>query len=157
LPAALLRVRRGVHEIITTIVMNRIVEGIIPFALVTLLGENGLRTADAKPAALLPRLDRVVPSLAGSAVSVAFPLACGVAFAVDAVVRRTKPGREIRWIGQNAEACRAEGIDVAGRLVLAMLASGALSGLVMTATVLGYKGYDEIGLGAGAGFTGIAV
>jgi simple sugar transport system permease protein len=38
-----------------------------------------------------------------------------------------------------------------------MLLSGALAGLVMMATVIGYKGYAELGLGAGAGFTGIAV
>ena len=63
----------------------------------------------------------------------------------------------MRWIGKNAEACRAEGIPVPRRLVQAMLLSGALAGLAMTATVLGYKGYYELGLGAGAGFTGIAV
>src|SRR6185436_2844942 len=62
-----------------------------------------------------------------------------------------------RWVGSNAEACRAEGIDVGRRLVQAMLLSGALAGGAMTATVLGYKGYYELGLGAGAGFTGIAV
>ena len=63
----------------------------------------------------------------------------------------------MRWIGINAAACRAEGIDVPRRLVQAMLLSGAVAGAAMTATVLGYKGYYELGLGAGAGFTGIAV
>jgi simple sugar transport system permease protein len=38
-----------------------------------------------------------------------------------------------------------------------MLLSGALAGAAMTATVLGYKGYYELGLGSGAGFAGIAV
>ena len=38
-----------------------------------------------------------------------------------------------------------------------MVLSGALAGLTVTATVLGYKGYFEIGLGSGVGFTGIAV
>ena len=63
----------------------------------------------------------------------------------------------MRWIGINAAACRAEGIDVPRRLVQAMLLSGAVAGAVMMGTVLGYKGYYELGLGAGAGFTGIAV
>ena len=63
----------------------------------------------------------------------------------------------MRWIGINAAACRAEGIDVPRRLVQAMLLSGAIAGAAMMATVLGYKGYYELGLGAGAGFTGIAV
>jgi general nucleoside transport system permease protein len=79
------------------------------------------------------------------------------AFAVDAALRRTRAGREMRWTGQNADACRAEGVDVPRRRIQAMLLSGALAGAAMTATVLGYKGYYELGLGAGAGFTGIAV
>ncbi len=35
--------------------------------------------------------------------------------------------------------------------------SGAVAGLASVAPVLGYKGYFESGLGAGAGFGGIAV
>ena len=154
---ALMRARLGVHEIISTIMLNRIVDGVVPFALVTLLGASSLRTADLIPGASLPKLERAVPALAGSAASVAFPLAVMAAFGVHAWLRRTRAGREMRWTGQNAEACRAEGIDVPRRLVQAMLLSGALAGLAMSATVLGYKGYYELGLGTGAGFTGIAV
>jgi general nucleoside transport system permease protein len=154
---ALMRARLGVHEIISTIMMNRLVDGILPFALVSLLGASSLRTGDAAPGALVPKLERGLSSLSGSAASAAFPLAVGVAFAVDAWLRRSRAGREIGWVGSNAEACRAEGVPVARRLVQAMLVSGAVAGLVMTATVLGYKGYYELGLGSGAGFTGIAV
>lgn len=154
---ALMRARLGVHEIISTIMLNRIVDGLVPFALVAILGASSLRTADLVHGASLPKLDAAVPALAGSAASLAFPLAVAFAFALDAALRRTRAGREMRWTGQNAEACRAEGIDVPRRLVQAMLLSGALAGLAMSATVLGYKGYYELGLGAGAGFTGIAV
>ena len=38
-----------------------------------------------------------------------------------------------------------------------MVLSGAIAGLGSLAPVLGYKGYYESGLGAGAGFGGIAV
>ena len=153
----LMRARLGVHEIISTIMVNRIADGIVPFALVTLLGATSLRTADLVAGASLPKLERALPAFAGSAASVAFPLAIAVAFGVEALLRRTRAGREMRWTGQNAEACRAEGIDVPRRQVQAMLLSGALAGGAMTATVLGYKGYFELGLGTGAGFTGIAV
>jgi simple sugar transport system permease protein len=157
LAPAVMRARLGVHEIISTIMLNRIVDGLVPFALVSLLGATSLRTADLAPGASLTKLDRFIPALRGSAASVAFPLAVGAAFAVDALLRRTRAGREMRWTGQSAEACRAEGIDVPRRLVQAMLLSGALAGLATTATVLGYKGYYELGLGSGAGFAGIAV
>jgi simple sugar transport system permease protein len=157
LAPALMRARLGVHEIISTIMLNSIVDGLVPFSLVTLLGATSLRTADLAPGASMPKLDRAIPALTGSAASVAFPLAVAAAFAVDAFLRRTRAGREMRWTGMSPEACRAEGIDVPRRLVQAMLLSGALAGLSMSATVLGYKGYYELGLGSGAGFTGIAV
>ncbi|MFO0763000.1 MAG: ABC transporter permease [Byssovorax sp.] len=154
---ALMKARLGVHEIISTIMLNRIVDTLLPFVLVAVLGATALRTADVVPGAALPRLDRLFPSLAGSAAGAAFPIAVALAFAADAWLKRSRAGREMRWTGQNAEACRAEGVDTRRRLVEAMLLSGAIAGLSMLATVLGYKGYFELGLGAGAGFTGIAV
>jgi simple sugar transport system permease protein len=96
-------------------------------------------------------------SLRGSAASLAFPLAVVAAFALRELLLRTNAGREMRWVGLNADACRAEGVDVHRRQLQAMLLSGALAGCASTATVLGYKGYFELGLGAGAGFSGIAV
>lgn len=154
---AILRVRRGVHEIITAIMVNRIVDAILPWSLATVLGSSSLRTADIPPGAALPRLDRVFPSLSGSAASFAFPLAVIAVFVVMELLRRTRVGREIRWVGLRAEACHAEGIAVERRLLLAMLLSGAVAALAISSTALGYKGYYELGLGAGAGWSGIAV
>ncbi|HVY46716.1 MAG TPA: ABC transporter permease, partial [Minicystis sp.] len=132
-------------------------DGVLPFAFVTLLGATNLRTVDVAAGAKLPKLGDVPGPFAGTAASLAFPFAVAVAFGAFFWLERAKVGREIGWIGKNPAACRAEGIPVARRLVQAMLVSGALAGLVMGATVLGYKGYDELGLGAGAGFTGVAV
>ncbi len=156
-PPAIMRARLGVHEVISGIMMNRIVEVLVPFTLATLLGASSLRTADVQPSAVLPRLDRAFPSLSGSAASLAFPLAMAAVIALHFWLQRSRGGRELGWVGQSAEACRAEGIDVRRRLTQAMLLSGAFAGLGMSATVLGYKGYFEIGLGSGAGFAGVAV
>jgi simple sugar transport system permease protein len=157
LPPAVMRARLGVHEIITGIMMNRVVEVIVPWALTVVVGSSSLRTADVAPGAAMMRLDRVAPALSGSAASAAFPLAVAIVFATHALLARTRAGREMRFIGLNAEASRAEGVAVPRRLAQAMLLSGALAGLGMASTVLGYKGYYELGLGAGAGFSGIAV
>jgi general nucleoside transport system permease protein len=154
---ALMRARLGVHEIISGIMTNRIAEVLLPWMLGIVLASTTLRTADVVAGAALPRLDRFISPLRGSAASLAFPLAVAVAYAVHAWAARSRAGREIAWIGQGAEACRAEGIDVRRRIVQAMLLSGAVAGLAMAGTVLGYKGYFELGLGAGAGFSGIAV
>jgi simple sugar transport system permease protein len=52
---------------------------------------------------------------------------------------------------------RAEKVNVRGRVEQALVFSGAIAGAASAATVLGYKGYFEEGLGAGAGFGGLAV
>jgi general nucleoside transport system permease protein len=153
LPPALMRARLGVHEIISGIMMNRIVEVLLPWVLGAVLVSATLRTPDILPSAAMPRLERAH----GSAVSLAFVLAVATAFGVHWALVKSRAGREMRWVGLGPEACRAEGVDVPRRVLGAMLLSGAIAALAMSGTVLGYKGYYELGLGAGAGVTGNVV
>jgi len=155
---AWLRVRFGAHEVVSTIMMNRIADALVAFLLAAGLALPGsMRTADASPGARLPRLDLVFPAFRGSAVSFATLVALGTAALVTWSFRRTRMGREIVLVGMNTEACRAERVPVRRRLAQALIASGGLAGLASAGTVLGYKGYFEVGLGVGAGFGGIAV
>jgi general nucleoside transport system permease protein len=155
--AGVMRARLGVHEIISGIMLNRSADVLLPWVLAMGLGVSGVRTADVPAGARLPSLDRWFESLSGSAVSVAFPLAVILTWAAYRWLEASRVGREMRWVGLNAEACEAHGVPVARRRVQAMLLSGAIAGLVIAPSVLGYKGYFELGLGAGAGFSGIAV
>lgn len=155
--AGWMRARLGVHEIISTIMLNRCADVVLPWVLVVLLGAAQLRSADVVEGARLSPLGIWFDALRGSAVSTAFPLAIAITFGVYAWLRRSRAGREMRWVGMSAEVCEARGIDVPRRQVQAMLLSGALAAAAVTGTVLGYKGYFELGLGAGAGFSGIAV
>jgi ABC-type uncharacterized transport system permease subunit len=155
---AWLRVRFGAHEVVSTIMMNRIADALVAWLLASGLALRGsLRTADAAPGARLPRLDVLFPAFRGSAVSFALVVAVLGAASAAWAARRTRIGREIALVGGNARACEAEHIPVRRRLAQAFVVSGALAGLASTGTVLGYKGYFEVGLGAGAGFGGLAV
>jgi simple sugar transport system permease protein len=156
---ALLRARYGAHEVISTIMMNRIADAAIAAALAGGLAVPGtVRTPDIVRGARLPRLDELgAASLHGSAVSLALLLALAVAGLVAAWLVRSRVGQEIVQVGLAPAPCAAERIPVASRLGTALLLSGAVAGLAATAPVLGYKGYYESGLGAGAGFGGIAV
>jgi simple sugar transport system permease protein len=156
---AVLRARYGAHEVISTIMMNRIADALVGLGLVAGLAVPGtVRTPDVVAGARLPRLESLgMPSLHGSAVSLALPLALGVSLVTAAWLSRTRVGREIVLVGMSPTACAAERIPVARRIGAAMLLSGAVAGLASLAPVLGYKGYFESGLGAGAGFGGIAV
>jgi simple sugar transport system permease protein len=92
-----------------------------------------------------------------SAASVALFVALAVAVLAMLWLSGTRAGRETILVGASPTACAASGIGVRKRLALALVASGAIAGLASSGTVLGYKGYFEGGLGAGAGFGGIAV
>jgi simple sugar transport system permease protein len=155
---AVLRVRYRGHEVISTIMMNRVADAAIGLLLAHFAMSGTVRTPDVVAGARLPRLESLgVGAFHGSAVSLAFPLALCVAAVVAAWLRRSRAGREVILVGLSPSACAAQGVPVGRRLATALVLSGAIAGLAAVAPVLGYKGYFESGLGAGAGFGGIAV
>jgi simple sugar transport system permease protein len=156
-PAAL-KVRFGAHEVISTIMMNRLADAAIGLALGAGIALPGtVQTPPLAKQLTLSKLEVFFPSLAGSSVSTAVVLAIAIGVGYVVIVRLSRWGREIAYVGWNPLACEKERIPVARRTVEALLASGAIAGLGSAATVLGAKGYFEQGLGAGAGFSGIAV
>lgn len=155
---AILRGRFGAHEVISTIMMNRIADGVVGFAIASLVGLPGsVRTADVVPGARVPRLDSAIRAMNGSAASFAFVVGVALAIVVFWAYPRTRLTREIGLIGKNARAMEVEKVPVRRRLEQALVLSGAIAGAASLGTVLGYKGYFEEGLGAGAGFGGVAV
>ncbi len=155
--AAWLRVAFGAHEVITTILLNRLADALIPLALAHGLGDGGVRTGDVAHAATIPRLSTLTHALAGSAASLAVVLAVLTPALLDRWERRSIAGRELGLVGPSPDACRAAGVPVARRLFAALTLSGALAGLTACGVVLGYKGHYELGMTAGTGFAGIAV
>jgi simple sugar transport system permease protein len=155
---ALLKGRFGAHEVISTIMMNRIAEGAVGLVIASGVALTGtVRTADVVSGARMPKLEAVFSAFRGSAASFAVVLAALATVFVMIGHGRTRFGREIGLIGLNARAMEAEKVPVKRRLEQALVASGAIAGAASLGTVLGYKGYFEEGLGAGAGFGGVAV
>jgi simple sugar transport system permease protein len=148
--AGALRARFGAHEVITTIMLNFIAQ-----ALVLLAGREAFFLPETVHTA--PVAARLAPLGASTAASTAFFLALAAAVACHVFLFRLRPGFELRAFGASPLAAQAAGVSAGRTIVLAMGVSGALAGLVGAATVLGYKGYFEQGMGSGAGFMGIAV
>jgi ABC-type uncharacterized transport system permease subunit len=157
-PAALLRARLGIHEVISTIMLNRIAETVVATGLGAGLAVKGtVRTGELPLHARIPRFDTLFGSVRGTAASYAVLLALLCAVLLPWGFARTRVLREVALIGMNPVACAAERIPVGRRMVQVMLLSGGVAALASSATILGYKGHFESGLGAGAGFGGIAV
>ncbi len=73
------------------------------------------------------------------------------------IMARTKWGYEVKVIGENPEAARYSGIDLARNIVLVVLLSGALAGLAGMAEVAGISHRLQKGLTVGYGYTAIIV
>ncbi len=73
------------------------------------------------------------------------------------VLNRTRWGFEIKIIGHNKSAARYLGINLARNIVLALLLSGALSGLAGACEVAAISRRLQQGLSIGYGYTAIIV
>jgi simple sugar transport system permease protein len=163
LPGAL-RAYLGVSEVITTIMMNFVAALTVSYLLAGLLKAPGA-IPQSPPVSALARLvtlaDLVGASgtqgLAATRLNLGFLLAIVVALALEYLLARTTLGFELRLVGANAEAARAQGVPVRRRMVQAMMISGALAGLGGAEQVLGVFGFLVKDFWIGLGFTGIAV
>jgi simple sugar transport system permease protein len=98
------------------------------------------------------RLPRIAPP---SPLSLAFPLAVGLALCVVAFTRATRTGAELRLLGKNPVFARASGLSPALG-AWAMAASGALAGIGGSFLVLGQAGRAVKSMTGGIGWNGLA-
>ena len=164
---AVLKVKRGINEVITTIMLNSIAVGVIAYLLREPfrdpeLGKNANPATRPLPeSAWFPGfadpfgwLGVGAPSReVGGFVVVAVVVGVAVAF----VLSRTRFGFDLRAAGRNATAAEASGVPSGRMTMQAMLMSGALAGLVGMPQVLGEDHAFSINFVAGLGFSGIAV
>ncbi|HKG95724.1 MAG TPA: ABC transporter permease, partial [Gemmatimonadaceae bacterium] len=159
---AWLRRRRGVLEVISTIMMNFVALYAVGW-LVRGPMQEPLRiypqSAELPAAARLPRLDALLPGVPpGTRLHAGFVLALLAAVALWWVLRSTATGFRVRAAGASPDAAASAGlIDVGRTTAVAFLASGALAGLAGAVEVAGvtYALYENIS--PGYGYTAIAV
>ena len=163
--AAMLRVERGVHEVLSTLMLNFVASGLVAWLLTTSIragddpaGATRVLPPSGRMPALNPLLERVgmhVP--AGSRLYGFVLVAIAVGLAYHLVTRRSRFGFELRAFGVNARAAEAAGIDGRRLTLAAMVVSGAIAGLVALPPLLGASFRYGSDLPTGLGFAGIAV
>ncbi|RKG53076.1 ABC transporter permease [Corallococcus sp. AB011P] len=157
--AGVLKLKRGVHEVISTIMLNWVAVSLVdnwlvigPLRAVAEGASSITGTAEILPSAQLPRL------LGDSSrLNLGFPLALAAALGVWVWLTRMRSGYETRAVGLTPEAARAAGIPTLWRAGGAMALAGALAGLAGAVLVLGTEGRYPGSLGAPYGFDGIAI
>lgn len=152
---AVLRLRFGVDEVVTTLLLNFIV-----LLIVGLMVEGVLKDPMAfgwpqsVPVAAGLRLPDLVPR---SRLHVGIVLAVVVVLLVWLVQARTVFGAETRAAGLNPRAAAFAGVPITATLVKVALLSGGLAGLAGAIEVLGPVGYVTTTMSPGFGYAGIVV
>jgi general nucleoside transport system permease protein len=157
--AGILKVTRGVSEVISTIMLNFIATAIVAYLLtadrLAIQVGNNLGTRPIPASGQVPG----IPLIPGSSepifgfLFVAALLGVGYWF----LLGRTRFGFDLKATGLSESAAVASGVSVRRMVVLAMLISGALAGLVGMPQLLGASYTYALDFPTGLGFTGIAI
>lgn len=152
---AVLKIRFGVDEVVTTLLLNFIVLLFVSMLLEGVLKDPmGLGWPQSRKvidAAELPRLVK------GRRLHWGFVLALASAVVTWVIMKKTALGYEMRAVGHNPEAARFAGIPVNRVLMKTALLSGGLAALAGFSEVAGLKGNLTLDLSPGFGYTGIVV
>ncbi|HSV66656.1 MAG TPA: ABC transporter permease [Mycobacteriales bacterium] len=155
--AAVLKVTRGVSEVISTIMLNAIAGGLVfyflsPERLGVQATSNQIRTELLPADSWFPNFALSDGTLYGF---VLVAIGCGAAYWV--LLNRTRFGFDLRATGLSESAAVASGVNVKRMVVASMLLSGGVAGLVGLPVLLSDTHYYGQDFPLGYGFTGIAI
>jgi len=157
--AAFLKVKRGVSEVISTIMLNAIATGVVSWLLVKVAArEAGSNTIATKTIPESSQLEGfpLIPG-ATNRVYTLILLAIVVGILYWFVLGKTRFGFDLRATGHSESAAVASGVNVPRMVVIAMIASGAIAGLVGMPLLFGQDHNYGTTFQAGLGFAGIAI
>ena len=151
----LLKIRLGVDEVVTTLLLN-----FIALLFVSMMLDGPMKDPMAmgwpQSVALDPvhEFSRLIER---SRVHSGLLLACALAVLIWVVQRFTTLGLQMRAVGANARAAAFAGLPVRRVVLVSALLSGALAGLAGVGEVAGRTGYVTLDMSPGYGYTGIVI
>jgi general nucleoside transport system permease protein len=151
--AALLKIRRGVPEVLSTILLNFLAVFLLGWLVTGPMQEGNAQYPQSEAIA---EASRLVP-VGATRLHAGFAIAVACAIALAWLLRRTRFGLLVRAIGANRPAARWAGVDIDMIALQAMLLSGGLAGAGGAVEVLGVTHRLFERFAAGYGYTAIAV
>ncbi|MDQ0992682.1 ABC transporter permease [Streptomyces sp. V3I7] len=156
--AGVLKITRGVSEVVATIMLNAIATSVIGY--VTLADVWGVQVGNNMTTGTMAESGWVPGINLGSDVGEIYGLVflavlLGVAYWV--VLNRTRFGFDLRATGASETAARASGVNAKRMVLTAMLISGAVAGLSGLPLLLGDTHTYSLSFPAGLGFTAIGI
>ncbi|GAA3243114.1 ABC transporter permease [Nonomuraea helvata] len=166
---AVMKVTRGVNEVIATIMLNYIAINLTsylvrgPFAGQRAAGQLTTTTPQLPESAMFPNLNflfdgfGLLPPTRGGGLWGFLIVAIVLGVVVWVLLERTRFGFNVKASGLNGPAALASGVNPKTMVIAAMVLSGAIAGLIGLPEILGDKGAFNSNFTAGLGFLGIAV
>ena len=124
--AAVLRLRIGIAESVTTLLMNYIALDVMYFLIYDRWKD---RAGSGQPATRPIGAGEHLPLWAGKRVHLGLLLALVSALIIYLLFRKTSWGFRLRVVGGNMEAAKRSGLNVSSLIISAMFVGGALAGL----------------------------
>lgn len=156
-----LKARFGVNEIITTLMLNYIAIYWVAFWVFGSWSERGFQMTPMFPrAAWLPRLTDYASffkPFSSMTVHLGFIFAVLAAAGVWYLLTRTRYGYEIRLIGDNPNAAKYAGVNIAAMTIFVFMLSGGLAGIAGMSEVTGVVHRLQDRVSPGYGFTAIII
>ncbi len=154
--AALLKAYKGIHEVISTIMLNYIALAVIQWLFESFFREEIEGNLNVKTS-ILPDSARI-PDIVDGRLNGMFLVALLVVAVFWVLVYRSRFGFRLRASGHNAAAASTAGISARHMIIISMLISGAIAGLVAMQSVLGEAfAYGPSATPIQYGFAGITV
>jgi general nucleoside transport system permease protein len=158
---AWLKVKTGAHEVVTTMMFAYIARTLSSLFIRLNGGDptaskHAYITDAVRESSWLLRFKSFMPD-ANYRLHIGILIAVLTALLVQHVLFRTRLGFEIRAVGLNSQAARAQGIPVGRIIMVTMLLSGGLAAFSGVTQVLGLDHKMFENLNAGYGWNGIAV
>jgi ABC-type uncharacterized transport system permease subunit len=156
-----LKARFQINEIITTLMLNYIAVYWNNFWIFNSWSDAGFQmTPTFDKSAWLPRLAdyaREFKAFSGITLHLGVIIALIATVIVWWILERSRWGYEIKLIGDNPNAARYAGLNIARNIVLVMMFSGALAGLAGMSEISGVVHRLQERISPGYGFSGIIV
>ena len=156
-----LKARYNVNEVISSLMLNYIAIAWNNYFIFGVWSEGGFQMSPMFPKnAWLPRLADFAeqsPFFRGLTSHLGFIFAILAAVVIWFILYRSRWGYEIRLIGDNPQAARYAGINIARNTILVMMLSGGLAGLAGMSEITGVVHRLQGAISPGYGFTGIII
>lgn len=155
---ALIKIKKGVSEVITTIMLNFVVLALLNYLLIDFFAvKSTVRTEKISDSMMIPKLSEYFTMFQGSSLNLTFFFAIILAVLTYYLIYKTSFGYKLRAVGFNETAAKYIGLKNNKIILFAFILGSGITSFVGINFILGYKGYYELGFSNNLGFTAIAV